>query len=237
MKAIIFIRALQNLQKTVFTSKDISRLIQKSAEYTRLYVYRLKSKGYITEIEKGKYTLSSDRYEVGSNLVFPSYVCFLSAYHLHGLTTQIPITIQVISNKPRKPFSFAEMNIQFITFQEKKMFGYSKQRVREKYLFVADTEKAIIDSLYLPVHCPLSETFEAIQSKEIKTQKLVQYALLMNSIVTIKRLGYLLEKIGINIYPEIKSKLNSRYDLLNPLLKRTKYNSTRWKLNINEELG
>ena len=117
------------------------------------------------------------------------------------------------------------------------MFGYTKQKFREKYMFLADKEKAIIDSLYLPEHCPISETFEALESKEIETKKLIQYALQMDSIVLLKRLGYLLEKQGIDIYPQVGNKLNLRYDLLNPLLKRSKEKSTQWKLNINERLG
>lgn len=236
MKAITFIRTLQNLQKTVFTVKDISRLINKPVGYTWVYLHRLKFEGYIIQVEKNKYTISQDPFEVGSNLTFPAYISFLSAYYLHGLTTQIPVTVQVISSKPRKSLSFQGMNIRFITFQKKKIFGYSKQKFREKYLFLADKEKAIVDSLYLPKQCPVSETFEALQDKEIEIPKLTEYALQMASVVTLKRLGYLLEKQGIDIYSIIKEKLNSRYDLLNPSLKRSKNNSTKWKLNINEEL-
>ncbi len=236
MKAIAFLQNLRNLQKTVFTIKDISKLIQKPAEYTWVFIHRLKSKGYILEAERNKYTLSKDPYEVGSNLVFPSYISFLSAYSLYGFTTQIPLNIQVVTLKPKKTIFFQGMKIKFITFQKQKIFGYSKQRFREKYLFLADKEKAIIDSLYLPEYCPLSETFEALQSKELEITKLVEYALQMDSIVTLKRLGYLLEKQGMDIYSEVKNKLNLRYDLLNPLLKRSKDSSTKWKLNINERL-
>ncbi len=236
MKAIAFIKTLQELQKTVFTVKDISRLINKPVEYTWIYLYRLNSEGHIIRVERNKYTLSQDPYEVGSNLVFPAYISFLSAYYLHGLTTQIPITVQVVSTKPRKPLYFQMMNIRFIAFQKKRIFGYSKQKFREKYIFIADKEKAIVDSLYLPKQCPISETFEALQNKEVDTSKLTEYALRMKSVVVIKRLGYMLEKLGTDIYPTVKKKLNSRYDLLNLSLKRSKNNSAKWKLNINEEL-
>jgi len=237
MKAIIFLRIVQDLQKTIFTIEDVSRLMNKPAGYTRVYLHRLKLRGYLTTIEKNKYTLSQDPFEVGSNLVFPAYISFLSAYYLHGLTTQIPVIVQVISSKPKKALSFQGMEIKFIKFQEKKMFGYSKQKFREKYLFLATKEKAIVDSLYLPEQCPMSETFEALRGKEIELPKLIEFALQMDSIVTLKRLGYLLEKRGIDIYPEVKGRLNARYDLLSPLLKRSKDNSGKWKLNINEDFG
>ena len=237
MKAIVFFKAVQNLQKTIFTTEDASRLMNKPILYTKVYLHRLNSQGYITRVEKNKYTLSQDPFEVGSNLVFPAYISFLSAHYLHGLTTQIPVLVQVVCSKPKKTVSVQSMNIQFIQFQKKNIFGYSKQKFREKYLFLASNEKAIVDSLYLPEQCPISETFEALQDKEIEIQKLIEFALQMDSIVTLKRLGYLLEKQGIDIYPTIKSELNARYDLLNPLLKRSKNNSAQWKLNINDDFG
>ncbi|MBI2146060.1 hypothetical protein HYU22_01835 [Candidatus Woesearchaeota archaeon] len=237
MKAINFIKTVQNLQKTLFTVEDVSRLIHKPVNYTRTYLHRLKSRGYITAIEKNKYTLSQDPLEVGSNLVFPAYISFISAYYFYGLTTQIPVIVQVVTLKSRKPLSFQDMKIKFIKFPPKKIFGYSKQKFREKCLFIATKEKAIVDSLYLPEQCPISETFEALHDQEIDILKLIEFALQMDSIVILKRLGYLLEKQDRDIYPKVKSKLNARYDLLNPLLKRSKDNSAKWKLNINEKLG
>ena len=65
------------------------------------------------------------------------------------------------------------MKIKFIKFQKEKIFGYSKQKFRGKYLFIAAKEKAIVDSLYLPEQCPISETFEALQDKDVDIQKLI----------------------------------------------------------------
>ena len=56
----------------------------------------------------------------------------------------------------------------------------------------------------------------------------------MDSIVLLKRLGYILEQKKIDIYPKVKKYLNKRYDLLNPQLPSTKEKNTKWKLNINE---
>ena len=67
-------------------------------------------------------------------------------------------------------------------------------------------------------------------------KKLIDYALKMNSIVLIKRLGYALEQNKIDIYLKVKKHLNKRYDLLNPHLPATGKNNTKWKLKINEGL-
>ena len=58
----------------------------------------------------------------------------------------------------------------------------------------------------------------------------------MNSIVLVKRLGYILEMNNIDIYKKVKEHLNKRYDLFNPQLLSTGERNTKWKLTINEAL-
>ena len=186
------------------------------------------------EIEKGKYTLSFDALEIGPNLIFPSYISFLSAYSIYGFTTQIPAKVHVVSLRSKKPVEAANSEIVFIKFKKENFFAYKRERFRDKLIFIAEPEKAIIDSLYLPEYCPITESFEALKSREIRVEKLIEYGLEMNSIVTLKRLGYLLELNSIDIYEKIKHKLNKRYDLLNPFLKKSSHTSSKWRLNINE---
>ncbi|MBS3159894.1 hypothetical protein J4436_03835 [Candidatus Woesearchaeota archaeon] len=231
MQALDFLKKIETMKTSVLTLNDISKIINKNKEYSRLYIYRLKKRNIITEIEKNKYTLSDEPYEVASNLIFPSYISFISAYSIYGLTTQIPKTIYIVSSKPKKSLIFNKMTINFVVL--KNVFGYRKMIYKKNYLFVAELEKAIIDSLYLPKFCPISETFEVLKNK-IDIEKLLKYALLMNSIVLLKRLGFLLDLISIDISKKVK--INNRYDLLNPYLKKSKNNSVRWRLNINEVL-
>jgi predicted transcriptional regulator of viral defense system len=71
---------------------------------------------------------------------------------------------------------------------------------------------------------------------DIDIEKLLDYALKMDSIVTLKRVGYLLELNGIDVYEKIKKRINKRYDLLNPLLPPTGENDRKWMLKLNEVL-
>jgi predicted transcriptional regulator of viral defense system len=86
----------------------------------------------------------------------------------------------------------------------------------------------------MPKYCPISETMNAFDG--IDTKKILNYALKMDSIVTLKRLGYLLELNGIDAYEKIKKRINKRYDLLNPLLPPTGENDRKWMLKLNEVL-
>ena len=105
-----------------------------------------------------------------------------------------------------------------------------------KEVFIAEKEKAIVDSLYLPEYCPVDETYAALEA-DLDLNKLISYALKMNSIVLLKRLGYLLDLRGIDIHNQVRKKLNIRYDLLNPAFGRKGYKkSIKWKLIINEDV-
>jgi hypothetical protein len=78
-----------------------------------------------------------------------------------------------------------------------------------------------VDSLFLPKYCPI-EIFNGIREAGFDLNKLLIRGIKMNSIVILKRLGYLLDLRGFDTYDELKGKLNDKFDLLNPLLPRTK---------------
>ena len=102
MQAITFLKEIEQLQSPVLSFNDVIRIIGKSKEYSRVYIHRLKQKNIITEIEKGKYALSEEPFEIASNLVFPSYISFMGAYYIYGFTTQIPIIAQIVCQNPKK---------------------------------------------------------------------------------------------------------------------------------------
>lgn len=234
MQAITFLRRLEGLHKPVVTLNEIAMIIGKNKTYARIYANRLSKKRLLYTPEKGKYTLATDPREIATNIVFPSYISFISAYSIHGFTTQTPVELQVVSLKSKKPVSIGNTRLIFIKFKKQNLFGYKRERFGDTYTFMAEPEKAIVDSLYLPRYCPIAESYAALKSSDTDINKLIDYALRMNSIVTLKRLGYLLELSGHDIYEKVKRHLNKRYDPLNPYMARSKKNSVKWRLNINE---
>ena len=218
----------------VLTLSDISRIIRKDRRYAALYIKRLNDRGVINRIEKGKYALpDTDPLVVATNLVIPSYISFLSGLAYYHKTTQIPITIQVATTVSRKDVSYGS-RITFVRFNRKRIFGYRKEKIGDRYVFIGEIEKVIVDSLFMPKCCPISETINAFD--DIDTEKILNYALKMESIVTLKRLGYLLELNGIDAYAKIKNHINERYDLLNPLLPPDGKNNQKWRIKMNEVL-
>lgn len=232
MRSGEFLERIKELQKPVFTSNELQKLTGFDKTYLKVYLFRLKQRQLIREVEKGKYALSLHPFIIASNVIFPSYISFLSAYFYYDLTTQIPKTVQVISPRSKKELQLEEYKVQFIKISPFRIFGYTREKFMEKHIFVAEKEKAVIDSLYLPKYCPLDETYIALKSG-VKIDTLIAYALRMDSTVLLKRLGYLLELHGIDIYARIKSKLNRRYDYLDPDQVKKGKKSERWRLVIN----
>lgn len=230
-----FINTIKEQNLGIITISDASRIINKNRKYAVLYLKRLEKRKIIKRIEKGKYSLQDTPLQViASNLITPSYISFLSGLSYHHLTTQIPRIIQIVTTKSKKRISYEDGEIQFIKLR--RVFGYNREKTQFGYIFIGEKEKIIIDSLLLPKYCPINETINAIKESKLDVKKLIDYALKMNSVVLIKRLGYSLELNDIDIYPKVKNNLNKRYDLLNPHLPPTDKNNVRWKLKINEVL-
>ena len=230
-----FINTIKEQNFGIITISDVSRIINKNRKYTALYLKRLEKRKIIKRIEKGKYSLQDTPFQViASNLIMPSYISFLSGLSYYNLTTQIPRITQIATTKSKKRIRYENGEIQFINLR--RVFGYNREKTQFGYIFIGEKEKIIIDSLFLPKYCPINEIINAIKESKLDVKKLINYALKMNSIVLIKRLGYSLELNDIDIYLKVKKYLNKRYDLLNPHLPPTGKKNTKWRLKINEVL-
>lgn len=231
MELDLFRETLEREGIVVFSLKDATRIMEKPPGYTGLYMSRLVKRGKVLRIERGKYCLpGADEMEVASNLVYPSYISFLSALAYHRLTTQIPVQVQVACARQKKSVGFGNVNIVFVRLKRDALFGFR----RFGNVFAAEPEKAVIDGLYVPGRLPLPEAFYALQRGSLDTVKLCGYAERLGSSVVKRRLGFLLEKAGIPA--ELDRGRTTRYALLNPFLPKKGKKDRKWMLKINEVL-
>ncbi len=237
MQSRSLLEKIGTLQKSVFTLTDLEKITGKKREYLKVYLFRLKKRGVLYEAERGKYILPRQHpFITASHLLFPSYISFLSAYSYYQITTQIPRTITVVAVHSKQSISLDNYTVKFVRFQPSRIFGFRKEKFMEKEVFVAEKEKAIIDSLYLPEYCSLEDTYFALGEGAPNPDKLIDYALRMDSAVLLKRLGYLLDLQGIDIYEKVKKSISSRYDVLDPTSKVVRTKSKKWRLIINKVL-
>jgi len=196
------INLLKELSRyAVFDVKIVSDILNKSREYSKLVIYRLKQEKLIFEIERNKYTTKKEPLVIASNLVWPSYISCWSALRYYNLTEQLPETFFVITTRARKKrkINMENSKIIFIKVSGKYFFGYAKEILNDFEIFIATKEKALIDSALFK-KISFSEIFDIIQNNkdELDFDLLINYLIKIKNKALIKRFGFLLDSLGIN---------------------------------------
>jgi len=199
--------------------------------------------GYIIKVEKGKYFVVGFEKEriitnplfIANNLVIPSYVSYWTVAYYYGWTEQVPFTIVSATTKKKKSVKFGKYTFRFVKLKGQKFFGYTKLRINDFDVLVADREKALIDLFDRQEYSGgIVETMKMLYNakNEINIERLESYAIKMESGAICSRLGYLLEKLGIKSTKLLKHISHSFVRL--DLRKRKGRNwNKRWMVNIN----
>jgi predicted transcriptional regulator of viral defense system len=122
-----------------------------------------------------------------------------------------------------------------------RFFGMERARSGGQYFAtVASAEKAILDSLAYPMHCPVAEAAAAISTgvdgKLLRIDVLAEMALRLGSRSAAKRLGYIAESSGEDLFETLGPLVSARYDLLDSGLPSKGARNRRWRLIINEAI-
>ncbi len=168
MKSRALLKTLREKNMDVFTSKDLEIIIGRKPYNT---IKTLTKNKEIIKIKNGVYAFTdTDDMKIATRVIEPSYISFLSALNYYDLTEQIPKKIQLITTKRKK---HAKYN--FTTIKKNLFFGY----INIDGIIIAEKEKAIIDSLYLPKEARGLKEIELLiknNLKEIDIKKLKEYA-------------------------------------------------------------
>ncbi len=200
----------------VFSISDLNQIIN-NRDYAKKFLKKLCGEGKIRKIRKNTYTFHKDDFIISSFLVKPSYVSSVSALSYHKLITQIPN--EVFCATLKKSENIGKINF----FHTDYFFGYKEENYENFRILVAEPEKAIIDSFSI---VPVSLFEEAIE--EITADKMIMYLKKISKSSIIKRVGYLMEKNGTDIYESVKRIINYKYVLLDPLLKNKGKKNKKW---------
>ncbi len=219
------------------------------------FLYRLERKGWIRRIRRGRFAvvpLSSGEartpqlheFLVAMELVSPAAIAYWSALNHHGMTEQIPRTVFVATDRPvrnttRKALGF---DFRIVSVRPKKFFGSAKDWINEQPFSITDKEKTIIDGLDLPQHVGgVGEIAKAILQawNELDEAKLREYAAKIGNTAVAKRLGFLMESLGLGNPETLREvvSLAPGFSPLDPTLPKKGKHARRWGLLINVEVG
>lgn len=246
-------KLLSNLsagKKEVFTIRDAETASGMKGLRLRKLLYSLTKSKWIKRIERGKYLIlplesglyagyGADPYTLARKLVSPYYVGFLSALNYYGITEQISRTTFIATKKIKRPLRFQAQEYRFVKLPEKRFFGVTEEWVGQLKFNISNHEKTVIDCLFLPKYSGgLTEVVKAFRG-DLDFEKLHNYAVEMDDLATVKRLGYILDvlKIKTPIVKKLLSKVRGGYCLLDTGGPKTGPKNKKWKIieNIPKE--
>ena len=205
----------------VFSLSDVTQII-KNKDYAKKFLKMEVEKGDIKKIMRDVYTLHDDAFLVSTFVIRPSYISSISALSFHKSITQIPNAVFCFTTKTKKEINFIQKVYYFPT---KYFFGFELKTYRNFKIPVATIEKAIIDSIGI---VPLSIIEEAFS--EVDLNKLISYLKKIKKSSIIKRIGFLAERNGFEVYDELKEFINNRYIFFDLLKAKRGKKNKRWRL-------
>jgi len=205
------ISSLEFEQQMLVTLDDIERLTGSSRPQATLLASRLAKKRWLVRVRPGTYQfvpakmagLARDDWFVALQ-AFPGpyYLSFLSAAYHYGLSPQRPSRAQVAV--PRRIDMRGERftsRIEQIQIGAARFFGSTQVTRDGLTIHIAEPEKAVIDAVLR--HNRSGGILEVARIVEraatrLDVVKIANYALRMQNVALLQRLGYLLELSGVD---------------------------------------
>lgn len=204
---------LEKEEKSVFRTEDAYRILGSSRDSVNTALYRLRKKGRVEEIERGKYLLVPAKsglegawtevpFLIASELAAPYYIGFWSALNYWGMTEQVPSVTFVVTTKrkKKKKLSYGSINFEFITLSKKKFFGAVEEKIEGGKFAISSKEKTVVDCLLYPQYCGgIGEVVKGIweEQNELDFKEVLGYSKKIGVDVVVRRLGYILDMLEI----------------------------------------
>lgn len=178
-------------------------------------ISRLAKKGVLKAIKRGVYFFSPlESGPAGSSIneflvppvFFPKgnyYVGYSTMYNYYGFTDQIFQVMYVLNTAMQREKVVGNMRLRMVKISESRIYGIEKIKIRDAEVIVSDRERTLVDLVYFPEPVGgMKKAFdilkEQVKTKKADTGKLIRYTLRFPDNSTIKRVGYTLEKAGLN---------------------------------------
>ncbi|MBN2568652.1 MAG: type IV toxin-antitoxin system AbiEi family antitoxin domain-containing protein [Deltaproteobacteria bacterium] len=204
---------------------ETAKRIGVSGNYLKLLLAFLLRDGWVMRLRRGLYVRSGTApgdiqvhpFTVATRLVAPSAISHWSALSYFGMTEQVPETVTAFTPKKTYPPSMRVnqkrevrrrhgwiiegVRYEFVTVKREYYFGIEQVWVDEySRIPVTDRERTILETFISPwTFGGLGEALGIVEAHihRLDTGKLVAYAVRYGKIAVAKRLGWVLEKAGV----------------------------------------
>ena len=250
-----FLTALAASGKQIFAIQDAYHVLG-TGKATGGVLARLVRKGWLERIEKGKYLIvpleagpdriwTEDAHVIAAHLVSPAMVSHWSALSYWNLTEQVPrVTfVQTPARKENRRPRVLGMQFRIVRVKPSKFFGGHEYRAGEFQVAITDREKTIVDCLDRPdLSGGVNQIAAALRTgvADLDWDRMTMYLRRFGSGSVVKRLGFLVEALGLTHPPE-PGMLDRWLDLLSAGISRLDPSTpraphriaTRWRIEVN----
>ncbi|MCL4519876.1 MAG: hypothetical protein M1587_11845 [Thaumarchaeota archaeon] len=133
-------------------------------------------------------------------------IAYWNALNYHMLMEQTPFMVFVATTKRVKSREVLELKYSFITIEKEKFFGFSPVAIGPNMANISDVKKTLADALDHPEYCggigEVAKCFWNAKNR-ISPWKIMLYATRTGNRTIIKRLGYLSEKLDLELDPKL----------------------------------
>jgi len=244
---------LNERAKTTFTLRDVENITGLRGSSARSLILKAERRGLVTRLRPGLYTLVpfelgrvteyvGDPYIIAKELCAGHhyFLSHASAMELHRMVTQPQLTIYVSTSLRKPPQLIHGHEYRFVAVKPEQFFGLTEIWVtKQQAIKVSDKERTIIDGLRQPEYAGgVPELAKALwmTRNEIKVARLLDYTHRFRNGALTRRLGFLLELYKVATreqLEQLRRKVTTTYDRLDPTLPKSGPFQARWHLQMN----
>lgn len=237
---------LAEKRKNIFALSDVIDILKCNYANAKVTVERLRKKKWALGVARGKYLIvplaagtrgeySEHEFVIASLIAEPCYIAYWSALNHHGFTEQVPGTVFVATRKRIKNREILGTKLRFVFLSPHKFFGFEEIPISGRKVKISDKEKTIIDCLDKPRYCGgIEEAAKSIHyaKSEIDFGRLADYAIKMKNNAVVKRLGFVLDFLGLKS-GNLEKGVSPSYSVLDPTKEKKGRHDPKWNLLVN----
>ncbi len=231
------LRIVKKLQEyPTFNIDTFANIINNDKNYAKMHLNRLKNRDIVKQIQRNVYTVQEDPLIIASRIIWPSYISLWTAFRYHNLTEQVPNKISVITtrSKSREKIQIMNSTIVFERIKPLWFFGFSKIKIQDFEVFMAEPEKALIDAVLLK-KISTAEIYFLLKEniKNVSAKKIVEYILRTKNRALAKRFGWMLESLECNYAKKLKKQAYKTMIPLDIARPMTGIKNKKWGVIVN----
>jgi len=169
-----FLNKLKKINKDYYTLNDLAKISKQRREVLKVILYRLVKSGKLMRVQRNFYILPekvSEIKKIANQIYYPSYLSFESALALWGILSQIPYNLTFATILKPKSLIFENRKIEYRKLKKELFFGYNFKNG----LYLAEPEKALLDTFYLASLGKLKINFSQLDYLKIDKKKFLNW--------------------------------------------------------------